>query len=176
MLSGKSSGPEILWWASIKAHISLCISIRDAMKNNNQSAGCLRLFFNFLLCFHERGFLSCDVLNTLSPAQSLSALLDSSHSAQHSTGQTPTEDGVDGLQSQQAPNLAFPSSGGVGRGGELQCDAVLRGKVIPGQTVTASRQIVPGWELTESLPPFEPLLQQQTDPPLVQVACFPHLA
>lgn len=73
--------------------------------------------------------------------------LDSSQRAQHSTGSDPhREDRFDGFQSQQAPNLAFSSSGGVGRKGELQGDAIIQGNPIQGQTDPVGRKIVPGWE------------------------------
>lgn len=62
------------------------------------------------------GFVSCNVLNTLSLAESLSAVLDLSQGSQRSAGSDPyREDRVDGFQSQQVPNLVFSSSGGVGK-------------------------------------------------------------
>lgn len=73
--------------------------------------------------------------------------MDSSQGAQHNAGSDPRrEDHVDGFQSQQAPNLAFSSSDGVGRKGELKLDAILQSNLIPGQTDTTGRRIVPEWE------------------------------
>lgn len=100
-----------------------------------------------LLGFHADLGSSAPSWTPLSLAKRSSACLDSSQGAQHGTGSDPhREDHVDDFQSQQAPNLAFLSSGGVGRKGELQLDAISPGNPIPGQTDTAGRRIVPGWE------------------------------